>query len=108
MINALIATLAVHPDARGRGITQRLVFTAQEKTIRKGARTAMLEVRAGNHAAQALYRWLGFEVVNRRLRYYRDNGEDALLMTAAGLDETCLLQLRQKMTRKTERIEAGL
>ena len=34
----------------------------------------------GNVRAQALYRKLGFDVTGRRKRYYRDNGEDALLM----------------------------
>lgn len=41
---------------------------------------ATLEVRAGNAAAVALYRRLGFEEVGRRRRYYAD-GSDALLMT---------------------------
>jgi ribosomal-protein-alanine N-acetyltransferase len=44
-----------------------------------------LEVRAGNEAAQTLYRKFGFEVVGHRPRYYQDNHEDALLMTLAPL-----------------------
>jgi ribosomal-protein-alanine N-acetyltransferase len=43
---------------------------------------AILEVRAGNVAAQSLYRRFGFEVVGRRRQYYRDPVEDALLMNA--------------------------
>ena len=42
-----------------------------------------LEVRKFNVAAQTLYRQLGFQTVGRRRRYYRDTGEDALLMTLA-------------------------
>jgi ribosomal-protein-alanine N-acetyltransferase len=40
-------------------------------------------VRAGNIAAQALYRRYGFEVVGRRRQYYREPPEDALLMRAS-------------------------
>jgi len=47
-----------------------------------GARLATLEVRAGNTAAQALYRQFGFQEVGRRPKYYTDNREDALIMTA--------------------------
>ena len=40
---------------------------------------AMLEVRASNAAAIALYEQLGFQHVGRRRGYYPD-GEDACLM----------------------------
>ena len=40
-----------------------------------------LEVRRGNLVAQNLYRKYRFEEVGVRRRYYRDTGEDALLMT---------------------------
>jgi [ribosomal protein S18]-alanine N-acetyltransferase len=46
-----------------------------------GADRLMLEVRVGNRPALSLYRKYQFEVVGRRPRYYRDTGEDALLMT---------------------------
>ena len=46
------------------------------------ASTAMLEVRASNMAAVALYEQLGFQHVGRRKGYYAD-GEDALLMNRA-------------------------
>jgi ribosomal-protein-alanine N-acetyltransferase len=45
-----------------------------------------LEVRESNHAAQALYRRFGFDVVGQRKRYYQDNFEDALLMGVHDLD----------------------
>jgi ribosomal-protein-alanine N-acetyltransferase len=53
---------------------------------------ATLEVRASNIAAQQLYYHLGFEIVARRPRYYRDNNEDALIMTLHNLDEACLIR----------------
>lgn len=87
---AHIATIAVHPDQRRKGIGQRLLATGLQEAIRKGARQATLEVRAGNLTAQKLYQRFRFEVAGQRLRYYRDNNEDALIMTVNHLDETYL------------------
>ena len=81
MDEAHIATLATHPEFRRQGIAEQLLVTALEKAHAEGARSALLEVRAGNEAAQALYRKYGFDVVGRRKRYYKDNNEDAVLMT---------------------------
>lgn len=78
---AELATLAVRPDFRRRGIARVLLQTALDAAYAEGARICQLEVRAGNEAAQKLYESFGFAVVGRRLKYYRDNGEDALLMT---------------------------
>lgn len=78
---AELATLAVRPDFRRRGIARVLLQTALESAYAEGARICQLEVRAGNEAAQKLYESFGFAIVGRRLKYYRDNGEDALLMT---------------------------
>ncbi|MEJ5241497.1 MAG: ribosomal protein S18-alanine N-acetyltransferase [Anaerolineales bacterium] len=78
---AHIATLAVHPEHRQQGIARRLLLRALRAAWEEGARRAFLEVRVSNLAAQNLYRQLGFEVSGRRPRYYRDNNEDALLMT---------------------------
>lgn len=80
-----ISTLAVHPSYRGLGIGTRLLEAILDQAAGQGAETATLEVRASNTMAINLYRKTGFEVVGRRAGYYRDNGEDALLMTASGL-----------------------
>jgi ribosomal-protein-alanine N-acetyltransferase len=85
-----IATLAVHPDYRGLGIGCQLVAEALRSGIQKGAVLATLEVRENNLPAQALYRHFGFEVVGRRLRYYKDNNEDAVLMTVSSLGQDYL------------------
>ena len=82
---AHIATLATHPDFRRQGIAEQLLLTVLEKAYTEGARSALLEVRAGNEAALTLYRKYGFEVVGRRERYYKDNNEDAVLMTLSHL-----------------------
>ena len=78
---AHIATIAVHPNFRQRGIGKALLQTGMEAAYAEGARIYHLEVRAGNLAAQKMYTNFGYEVVGRRIKYYKDNGEDALLMT---------------------------
>jgi [ribosomal protein S18]-alanine N-acetyltransferase len=81
MDEAHIATLAVHPDFRRRGISQQLMIIVLRQAIERQAAVATLEVRANNLAAQALYKKFKFKIVGRRPRYYQDNYEDALIMT---------------------------
>jgi len=78
---AHIATLATHHEFRRQGIAKQLLVMALDSAYEEGARSALLEVRAGNEAAQSMYRKFGFEVVGRREHYYKDNSEDAVLMT---------------------------
>ena len=90
MDEAHIATIAVHPDFRGNGIAKLMLVDTLKICIEKGIRTATLEVRASNLIAQKLYRRFGFQVVGTRPRYYKDNDEDALIMTVDGLGEQTL------------------
>ena len=78
---AHIATLAIHPEFRQQGIGEQLLVDALKSAHNEGAQTAHLEVRAGNKPALELYAKFGFENVGRRERYYKDNFEDAILMT---------------------------
>lgn len=78
---AELMTIAVHPAFRRRGVARQLLRTAMDAAYAEGARIYHLEVRAGNEAAQKLYESFGFEAVGRRPKYYKDNGEDAVLMT---------------------------
>lgn len=81
-----ISTIATAPGWRRQGIGEALLRAALRKARQMGAALATLEVRVSNHAAIKLYEKYGFEVVGRRKGYYRDNQEDALLMTA---DDIC-------------------
>jgi ribosomal protein S18 acetylase RimI-like enzyme len=60
-----------------------------DAAIQRGAVRSTLEVRAINLPAQHLYEKLGYEVVGRRRRYYRD-GEDGLIMTTPPLADPAL------------------
>ena len=78
---AHIATIATHPDFRRQGIASKLLSHALRMMMNEGALTSVLEVRESNLAAQEMYRKFGFEESGRRPRYYKDNSEDAILMT---------------------------
>jgi ribosomal-protein-alanine N-acetyltransferase len=82
---AHIATIATHPEFRRKGIGERLMIAALLSARAEGAARAFLEVRAGNSAALAMYKKYGFVVAGVRLRYYKDNNEDAILMNLEDL-----------------------
>jgi ribosomal-protein-alanine N-acetyltransferase len=75
-----INNVAVRPEFRRLGIGQQLLWAALSWGRQKNATQGVLEVRAGNTAAQKLYQACGFEPVGRRRRYYKAPVEDALLM----------------------------
>jgi [ribosomal protein S18]-alanine N-acetyltransferase len=78
---AHIATIATHSDYRGRGIAKKLLTHALRQMADEGAVSSFLEVRESNAIAQEMYRKFGFDVSGRRPRYYKDNDEDAILMS---------------------------
>jgi ribosomal-protein-alanine N-acetyltransferase len=82
---AHIATIATHPDFRRKGIGEQLMIAALQSAKAEGAMRAFLEVRSGNAVAQAMYKKYGFIVAGVRLRYYKDNNEDAILMNLEDL-----------------------
>ena len=78
--DAHVATIAVHPGWRRRGLGELLLVSLIKQAVAQGAGRATLEVRVSNRAAQALYDKYDFRIVERRRRYYSDNNEDAYLM----------------------------
>jgi ribosomal-protein-alanine N-acetyltransferase len=77
-----INNIGVRDEARRHGLGGALLRKALGVGRRMGAGSAVLEVRAGNLPALALYGRRGFEVVGRRRNYYRNPPEDALVMRA--------------------------
>jgi len=82
---AHISTIASDVKWRGHGIGELMLLAMIERSSELGAHEVTLEVRVSNTVAQNLYRKYGFEVVGRRPGYYRDNDEDADLMTVSGV-----------------------
>ena len=66
-----VLTLAVHPEARRRGLASRLLQRLETEAAARGAEDCFLEVAATNTAARALYAKQGYIVVGRRPSYYR-------------------------------------
>ncbi len=72
--------VAVHPDHRRKGIAEALILALCQDLQTQGNQCILLEVRASNAPAIALYEKLGFAQVGRRPNYYRHPKEDALIM----------------------------
>ena len=72
--------IAVAPEARRRGVADALLG-ALTGFGREHLSVLMLEVRASNAPAIALYEKHGFVAVGRRKNYYDAPKEDAILMT---------------------------
>jgi ribosomal-protein-alanine N-acetyltransferase len=75
-----ITNVAVDPDCRRRGIAVMLLRELLEAAREKGAKRFTLEVKRTNEAAIALYERFGFRGVGCRKGYYKEDGEDAVIM----------------------------
>ena len=72
--------IAVSPDFRRKGIAESLIEALISFLRERGSRCLILEVRASNVPAIALYEKLGFLEIGRRRNYYRNPKEDALIL----------------------------
>jgi ribosomal-protein-alanine N-acetyltransferase len=76
---AEILRIGVMPGQRRHGLAGRLLAEFLGWARSQGITRVLLDVRAGNAAALALYRRAGFHHKGTRARYYRNPAEDALL-----------------------------
>jgi ribosomal-protein-alanine N-acetyltransferase len=104
---AHIATIAVDEAHRQQGIASQLIFTVLSHLVDKGAVEATLEVRENNFAARALYRGFGFRPVGRRRAYYKDSGEDAIIMTLHNLDAEHLMRVARSRAKYLAQVNGG-
>lgn len=74
-----VQRIAVRPDWRRRGVGRRLLRALLHQAHQRGCQEALLEVRADNAAAIAMYEEAGFEPIARRSGYYRGEA-DALVL----------------------------
>lgn len=82
-----LLNFSIHPDVQRRGLGGDLLAWLVGAATRDACDIITLEVRESNTPAIGLYKKGGFHLQYRRPRYYRDNGEDALVMTL-NLDRT--------------------
>jgi ribosomal-protein-alanine N-acetyltransferase len=80
--SAHLTTIGVAPEHRRRGLAAKLMDHLEDALAARDLNTVILEVRVSNAEAQQLYRKLGYVVVQRISKYYRD-GEDCFLMMKA-------------------------
>lgn len=77
---AEIQTLAVGPAHQRRGLGTLLLETLVAEAVRRGARELLLEARADNDAALALYAKHGFERIAVRRGYYGAGRYDGVVL----------------------------
>jgi ribosomal-protein-alanine N-acetyltransferase len=82
-----LVTIAVDPPYRRLGVAARLLLRCLHLAVEAGMPTVVLEVRESNHTAQSLYQRFGFRPLGRLRNYYKDDGEDALVMETPPLGD---------------------
>lgn len=78
--DAQVTNIAILPKYRGYKIGEKLFGFAVQYLMNQQVERLSLEVRESNETAQNLYRKFGLVAGGIRKNYYKDNGEDALLM----------------------------
>ncbi len=77
---AQITNLAVSKASRGKGIGKMLLSRLCQNAKELGTVILTLEVRPSNISAITVYKGAGFNEISRRKSYYKNNGEDAIIM----------------------------
>ena len=75
-----VQALAVAPAYQRRGIGTTLLTAVIDEATRRRVGALLLEVRADNDPALAIYRRHGFEQISRRRGYYDGGRVDALVL----------------------------
>lgn len=113
---AHITILAVHPNYQNQGLGQLLLYALLRDAKRCQLKWATLEVKPSNQAALSLYQKFGFKEAGRRRGYYKDTGEDALILwrnhlQTAEFEETltnCDRQIKCHLASKGWQLADGL
>lgn len=90
---AHVTKIAVAPPWQRHQIASRLMVNLTRAALARQARHMTLEVRVGNHPAQALYRRFGFSVEGVRKGYYAESKEDAYVMWAHDIESPAHAEL---------------
>jgi ribosomal-protein-alanine N-acetyltransferase len=74
-----IENIAIAGQARRRGLGTRLLGEFLDRARAQGAQAVFLEVRESNRAARSLYDKWAFQESGRRVNYYSQPEEDAIV-----------------------------
>lgn len=77
---AEILRIGTHLEYQRQGIASQLFIRLNKQLQQQQAESLLLEVRADNGAAIALYQQQGFKVIHQRQGYYQQPAIDALIM----------------------------
>jgi ribosomal-protein-alanine N-acetyltransferase len=77
---AHLTNMAVDSAYQRKSVAKRLMALILGLARERECELIYLEARISNEAARRFYETLGFETVNRRIRYYQHPVEDALVM----------------------------
>lgn len=80
--HADVMTIAVDPAHRGTGLGSALLRGLHQEAQSRHVSAVLLEVRADNERAQALYARHGYRMVHTRAGYYQPDGVDAIVLRA--------------------------
>lgn len=94
---AHITLLAVYPDFQGQGLGKLLLFSLLEDAVKRKLERATLEVKETNYIALSLYEKFGFKIAGKRKNYYKNTGEDALILWRKDLDSDFVSCLKIKI-----------
>ncbi len=79
-IEAELLKIAVQADSRRQKIATRLLECLEKQLHESAVRLLFLEVRSRNESAISFYEKVGFTEHARRIRYYTQPEDDALLL----------------------------
>ncbi len=77
---AHLTTICIQETWRGKGLGRWLLLNTMLLGEKLGARRFTLEVREKNESIIKLYESVGYREVGRRTNYYKEIGEDAVVM----------------------------
>ena len=97
--------LGVHPNYRGQGLGELLLYILFRDAVNRRLKWATLEVKANNYPAISLYQKSGFKVAGRRKGYYQPEGEDALILWNKDLEKP---EFSQYLTNWQKKIDNQL
>jgi ribosomal-protein-alanine N-acetyltransferase len=93
--------MGVSAGHQRRGLGRFLLHGLLDIATRSGMDDVTLEVRVSNAVARALYGAFGFHETGLRKAYYRDTGEDAIIMSTERLGGS---PMRQRIRAIRDRI----
>lgn len=70
---ARIYSVAVAPEARGKGIARELVAAAEKKSLEQGKTSIRVEIREDNEPSRHMFERLGYKTFDKILDYYEDH-----------------------------------